>query len=81
MSLKGKIKKPSLIHKYKDVFNERAQMKGEWKKNAGKLKQQFADLTDDDLLFSEGKEEELLGRLQQKIGKTKEEIRLLIEKL
>jgi len=56
-------------------------MKGEWKKNAGKLKQQFADLTDDDLLFSEGKEEELLGRLQQKIGKTKEEIRLLIEKL
>jgi uncharacterized protein YjbJ (UPF0337 family) len=38
-------------------------------------------LTDDDLLFSEGKEEELLGRLQQKIGKTKEEIRLLIEKL
>jgi uncharacterized protein YjbJ (UPF0337 family) len=56
-------------------------MKGEWKKNAGKLKHQFADLTDDDLLFSEGKEEKLLGRLQQKIGKTKEEIRLLIEKL
>jgi uncharacterized protein YjbJ (UPF0337 family) len=56
-------------------------MKGVWNKHAGKLKQQFADLTDDDLLFSEGKEEELLGRLQQKIGKTKEEIRLLIEKL
>jgi uncharacterized protein YjbJ (UPF0337 family) len=56
-------------------------MKGLCNKNAGKLKQQFADLTDDDLLFSEGKEEELLGRLQQKIGKTKEEIRLLIEKL
>jgi uncharacterized protein YjbJ (UPF0337 family) len=56
-------------------------MKGNWKEIAGKLKQQFANLTDDDLLFKEGKEEELLGRLQQKIGKTKEEIRNMIAKL
>jgi uncharacterized protein YjbJ (UPF0337 family) len=56
-------------------------MKGNWKEISGKLKQQFANLTDDDLLFKEGKEEELLGRLQQKIGKTKEEIRKLIQKL
>jgi uncharacterized protein YjbJ (UPF0337 family) len=56
-------------------------MKGTWKENAGKLKQQFANLTDDDLLFKEGKEEELLGRLQQKLGKTKEEMRTLIAKL
>ncbi len=49
-------------------------MKGNWKEIAGKLKQQFANLTDDDLLFKEGKEEELLGRLQQKLGKTKEEL-------
>ena len=56
-------------------------MKGNWKEIAGKLKQQFANLTDDDLLFAEGKEEELLGRLQQKIGKTKEEIRTLVAKL
>jgi len=53
-------------------------MKGNWKEIAGKLKQQYANLTDDDLLFKEGKEEELLGRLQQKLGTTKEELRKVI---
>ena len=56
-------------------------MKGNWKEIAGKLKQRFANLTDDDLLFKEGKEEELMGRLQQKLGTTKEELRKLIAKL
>ena len=55
-------------------------MKGNQNEIAGKLKQQFANLTDDDLLFAEGKEEELLGRLQKKLGKTQAEIRQLIEK-
>lgn len=54
-------------------------IKGTWNELAGKLKQQFADLTDDDLLFKEGKEEELLGRLQNKLGKTKDEIRQMIK--
>jgi uncharacterized protein YjbJ (UPF0337 family) len=48
---------------------------------SGKLKQRYANLTDDDVLFAEGKEEELLGRLQKKLGKTKEEIRKVIAKL
>ncbi|MGD1045129.1 MAG: CsbD family protein [Bacteroidota bacterium] len=56
-------------------------LKGDWNEIAGKLKQQFANLTDDDLLFKEGKEEELLGRLQQKLGKTKEDLRKLIAKI
>lgn len=56
-------------------------IKGNWQIIAGKLKQQYADLTDDDLLFVEGKEEELLGRLEKKIGKTKDEIRDKISKL
>jgi uncharacterized protein YjbJ (UPF0337 family) len=56
-------------------------MKGNWKEIAGKLKQRYANLTDDDLLFKEGKEEELLGRLQQKLGKTKDDLRKLIAKL
>jgi uncharacterized protein YjbJ (UPF0337 family) len=56
-------------------------LKGDWNEIAGKLKQQFANLTDDDLLFKEGKEEELLGRLQQKLGKTKEDLRKLISKI
>ena len=56
-------------------------IKGNWNEIAGKLKQQFANLTDDDLLLKEGKDEELLGRLQQKLGKTKEELRKLILKI
>ena len=55
-------------------------IKGNWNETAGKLKQQFANLTDDDLLFVEGKEEELLGRLQKKLGKAKEEVQKIISK-
>lgn len=55
--------------------------KGNWNELAGKLKQQFGALTDDDLLLKEGKQEELMGRLQIKLGKTKEELRSIISKL
>jgi uncharacterized protein YjbJ (UPF0337 family) len=54
-------------------------LKGRWNEVKGKLKQKNGELTDDDLVFAEGKEEELLGRLQQKLGKKKEEIRQIIE--
>ena len=47
------------------------EIKGNWNELKGKMKQKFADLTDDDLLYEEGKEDELYGRLQQKLGKTK----------
>lgn len=50
------------------------QVKGNWNELKGKLKQQYADLTDDDLLYEEGKEEELMGKLQKKLGKTREEV-------
>jgi uncharacterized protein YjbJ (UPF0337 family) len=49
------------------------QIKGSWNEIKGKLKQQFGNLTDNDLTFAEGKEDELLGRLQKKLGKSKEE--------
>jgi uncharacterized protein YjbJ (UPF0337 family) len=64
-----------------EVNMTKLNIKGNWKVIAGKLKQKYADLTDDDLLFAEGKEEELLGRLQKKLGKTKDEIRDEISKL
>lgn len=54
-------------------------LKGNWNKLKGLAKQQWASLTDDDLLYVEGKEEELLGRLQEKTGKTKEELQLWID--
>ena len=50
------------------------EIKGNWNEQKGKLKQKFASLTDDDLLFEEGKKDEMLGRLQIKLGKTKAEL-------
>ena len=51
------------------------QMKGNWNEVKGKLKQKYGQLTDDDLAFAEGKEDELLGRLQKRLGRTQDEIR------
>lgn len=55
------------------------EFKGNWNEIKGKLKQKYAQLTDDDLTFVEGKEDELLGRMQQRLGKNKEELRREIE--
>ncbi|PYK27012.1 MAG: general stress protein CsbD [Verrucomicrobia bacterium] len=55
--------------------------KGSWNETKGKLKQKYGQLTDDDLTFAEGKDEELLGRLQKKLGKSKEELRTELESL
>lgn len=57
------------------------QFKGSWNEIKGKLKQTYGNLTDDDLAFAEGKDDELIGRLQKKLGKSKEEIRQELEKL
>lgn len=56
-------------------------IEGNWNETKGKLKQQFAMLTDNDLLLVEGKKDELLGRLQIKLGKSKEELIELISSL
>lgn len=50
------------------------QIKGNWNEMKGKVKQKYANLTDDDLTYVDGKEDELLGRLQKKTGKSKEEL-------
>ncbi len=50
------------------------ELKGKWNEWKGKVKQSYADLTDDDLKYEEGKDDELLGRLQQKTGKTRDEL-------
>lgn len=54
---------------------------GNWNKTKGKLKQKFALLTDDDLMLAEGRKDELLGRLQIKLGKTREELQKIIAAL
>ena len=57
------------------------EVKGNWNEQKGKLKQKFATLTDNDLMFEEGKKEEMLGRLQIKLGKSKEELHKIISSL
>jgi uncharacterized protein YjbJ (UPF0337 family) len=57
------------------------ELKGNWNQAKGKLKQKFGNLTDNDLMFEEGKEEELLGRLQEKTGESKEKLRKFIEEV
>ena len=53
---------------------DRLELKGNWNQLRGKVKQAHGDLTDDDLRYEEGKDEELLGRLQKKLGKTRDEV-------
>jgi uncharacterized protein YjbJ (UPF0337 family) len=56
-------------------------IKGNWNEIKGKIKQKYANLTDNDLLYEEGKEDELFGRLQKKTGQSKDEIKKWIDKL
>lgn len=65
----------------KNTSGTALRVKGNWNQLKGKIKQQYANLTDDDLLYEEGKEDELYGRIQKKTGKTKEEIKSWIDKL
>jgi uncharacterized protein YjbJ (UPF0337 family) len=60
---------------------ETTEMKGKWNELKGKLKKKYAELTDDDLLYVEGKEEELYGKIQQRVGKTKSEVKKMIDEL
>lgn len=60
---------------------DKQEMKGHWNETKGKLKQKYGQLTDDDLTYEEGKEDEMYGRLQQKLGKTRDEIRKEIRNL
>lgn len=57
------------------------ELKGTWNEQKGKLKQKFATLTDNDLMFAEGKKDEMMGKLQIKLGKTKEELHKMISEL
>jgi uncharacterized protein YjbJ (UPF0337 family) len=57
------------------------EIQGNWNEQKGKLKQLFASLSDDDLLLKEGKKDEMLGKIQKKLGKTKEELNQIISNL
>ena len=60
---------------------DKTEIKGNWNEIKGKLKQKYADLTDDDLTYAEGKKDEMLGKIQKKIGKSEDELNKIIESL
>ncbi|MCI4651242.1 CsbD family protein [Phaeodactylibacter sp.] len=56
-------------------------IRGNWNELKGKLKAQYGELTDDDLAYQQGKEEELIGRIQKRIGESKDEVKRIIDNL
>ena len=66
--------KPVLLT-YKNTTMDSLELKGNWNILKGRLKKSYADLTDDDLTYEEGQEDELWGRIQKKTGKTRDEVK------
>jgi uncharacterized protein YjbJ (UPF0337 family) len=61
-----------------EIFMNKLQIKGNWNLAKGKLKQAYGELTDNDLSYVEGKEHELQGRIQRRLGKTQEDVKKII---
>ena len=61
------------------AFTDR--LKGNWNELKGKIKEEYAELTDDELTYQEGQEDQLLGKIQQKTGKTKQQVKEWIDSL
>lgn len=57
------------------------ELKGNWNETKGKLKEKYAVLTDNDLAYEEGKEDQLVGQLQEKLGKSKKEVKDILRDL
>jgi uncharacterized protein YjbJ (UPF0337 family) len=53
---------------------DKMEIKGKWNEWKGKLKEHYGNLTDDDLTYEEGKDDEMWGRIQQKTGKAKDDL-------
>ncbi len=53
---------------------DKLEIKGKWRQIKGKLKEKYASLAEDDLVYDEGREDQLIGRLQEKLGKTRDEV-------
>lgn len=70
-----------LTKKIKETIMDKLQFRGSWKEAKGRLKEEYGELTDDDLQYSEGQEDQLVGRLQQKLGKSKDEVRKIISNI
>jgi len=72
---------PKFIHNLKLKKMNTTELKGNWNEQKAKLKKKFAVLTDNDLMFEEGRKEEMFAKLQIKLGKTKEELHKILSDL
>ncbi len=64
-----------MVYNYlKRNIMDKLELKGKWNELKGKVKQAYGDLSDDDLTYEEGKDDELYGRIQQKTGKTRDQV-------
>jgi uncharacterized protein YjbJ (UPF0337 family) len=70
-----------IIKLLKSIAMNTTEIKGNWNELKGKLKKKYAILTDNDLMFEDGREDELYGRLQKRLGKTKSELRKIFDEL
>jgi uncharacterized protein YjbJ (UPF0337 family) len=57
---------------------DKLEIKGKWHEVKGRLKQAYGDLTDDDLRHEDGKDEELMGRIEKRLGKTRDQVRHML---
>ncbi|TWU02592.1 CsbD family protein [Stieleria varia] len=55
------------------------EMSGNWKQFAGKVKEKYGQVTDDDLSRAEGNIDQLVGVVQEKTGQTREQIEAFFE--
>ncbi|HLX38029.1 MAG TPA: CsbD family protein [Candidatus Binataceae bacterium] len=55
-------------------------LKGKWNQIKGELKKKWGKLTDDDLTYTEGHMEKLMGRIQERTGEKKEEIQRFFDR-
>ncbi len=60
---------------------DKLEIKGKWNEAKGRLKQAYGDLTDDDLAYEEGQDDKLVGRIQQRLGKSREDVREILRKV
>jgi uncharacterized protein YjbJ (UPF0337 family) len=70
-----------IIKLLKSIAMNTTEIKGNWNELKGKLKKKYVILTDNDLMFEDGREDELYGRLQKRLGKTKSELRKIFDEL
>jgi uncharacterized protein YjbJ (UPF0337 family) len=63
-----------MLNNKKELTMDTLRIKGNWNQIKNKIKQKFPDLTDDDLTFVEGRENELLGKIQRRTGRSRDEV-------